>query len=509
MKKSTSPPSIRLASLLLVSLAFLHASASAVEVVFGSATIEARIRNLIDKPEGPIEDTDLIGVGLTTLEVVGFNVADLSGLEFAVDLETIDLSSNLISDLMPLANLPSLSILRLANNLISDLAPLETITTLSELVLDNNEIVMIDALVRNLGLSAGDAVFISGNPLDLESVCDDIPRLEERSVLVVTDVVCPGSVEGRVIDAASGNPIDCATIVAGPFSSPAITTTDLNGNYLFESVTSGTNILEVFAPGYENLSSAVVIPEEMTVEVLFSLVRREMGVVVRAQVVDALFLQPLGGVLVEARIGTTQLGNTYTCATGEFEIPVTSGMEGIVDATFSAPGFQVKEMSFDTTVKGLSTVTLQPLVISSTGSVTGTVTDAVTMEGVPDARVVVKAIGATVEFTSITNPLGEFSVRNLAPGNYIVKVTSPLHPGDDDRTTVAVATTEIVVDFVFGTVPPTPNKNPGCGPGGFTAEGVSPLADALLILIVLCGLILPSGIRSGIASYRFFHNLSG
>jgi hypothetical protein len=155
--------------------------AAAVVVEFGSDIVNAKVRFIIDKPEGEaINDTDLVGVGFTSLEIVGFGVDNLFGLEYCLDLISIDFSDNFISDISPLASLeqletvilernqisaltplsglPNLTTLNAAENLVADLSPLSGLTTLRVLTLDNNAIEAIALLeglsgLREVGLA--------------------------------------------------------------------------------------------------------------------------------------------------------------------------------------------------------------------------------------------------------------------------------------------------------------------------------------------------------------------
>ncbi|MCL0102701.1 leucine-rich repeat domain-containing protein, partial [Dehalococcoidia bacterium] len=77
---------------------------------------------------------------LTRLSASGKGISDLSGLEYAVNMETLSVCRNQISDLSPLSNLTSLTDLRLGWNQISDLSPLSNLTNLTGLSLDENQI---------------------------------------------------------------------------------------------------------------------------------------------------------------------------------------------------------------------------------------------------------------------------------------------------------------------------------------------------------------------------------
>ena len=144
-------------------------------------------------------------VNLETLLLGGNNISDISPLANLTNLQDLRLDVNDISDIGPLANLTKLTNLRLTDNAIgdlsplrgltsledlqiednevSDLSPLEGLTTLERVSLEDNDISEIGALVNNVGLSSGDAVFLSGNPLS-DQALEDVETLRARGVIV-------------------------------------------------------------------------------------------------------------------------------------------------------------------------------------------------------------------------------------------------------------------------------------------------------------------------------------
>jgi len=173
-------------------------------VTFADPNLEAAIREAIGKPTGPIYPSDL--EGLTSLSASEKNIADLTGLECATSLTSLGLDDNQISNVSPLANLTSLQQLWLGDNQISDISPLANLTSLQQLWLsynqisdisplanltnltwldlEGNQISDISPLVDNEGLSEGDEVYLTGNPLSWYSINIYIPQLETRGVIV-------------------------------------------------------------------------------------------------------------------------------------------------------------------------------------------------------------------------------------------------------------------------------------------------------------------------------------
>ncbi|MDP6142526.1 MAG: leucine-rich repeat domain-containing protein, partial [Dehalococcoidales bacterium] len=119
-------------------------------VTFPDANLETAIREAIYKLEGPIYTPDLMS--LTYLRP--FNISDLTGLEYCLNLRKLNLESNNISDISALAGLSNLEWLSLWDNNISD----------------------ISALIENAGFSDGDSVYLMDNPLSAESTNSYIPQ---------------------------------------------------------------------------------------------------------------------------------------------------------------------------------------------------------------------------------------------------------------------------------------------------------------------------------------------
>ena len=128
--------------------------------------------------------TDLEGLGLW-----GNNISDLSALSGLTDLITLDLSFNSIWDLSPLMGLTNLTVLVLEDNSIDDLSPLSGLTQLKTLWLSDNRISDLSPLVANAGLGQGDTISLEGNPLSVESINTHIPTLQARGVAVHFDVI--------------------------------------------------------------------------------------------------------------------------------------------------------------------------------------------------------------------------------------------------------------------------------------------------------------------------------
>ena len=137
---------------------------------------------------GIADVTPLAGMAsLTNLDLSNNETSDVSPLSGLTSLTTLKLHGNRIADLGPLSSLASLTRLELHSNQIVDLGPLSGLTSLTTLDLSNNGISDVSPLVGNDGLSEGDAVDLSLNPLSRQSRESHIPTLRQRGVEVETD----------------------------------------------------------------------------------------------------------------------------------------------------------------------------------------------------------------------------------------------------------------------------------------------------------------------------------
>lgn len=89
-------------------------------------------------------------------------IRDLTGLEFATQLERIEFRHNMITDLSPLADLKKLNNIKLRGNQITDVTPLAKLTRVDWLGLEQNRITDLSPLS---GLTRLQGIGISGNPV--------------------------------------------------------------------------------------------------------------------------------------------------------------------------------------------------------------------------------------------------------------------------------------------------------------------------------------------------------
>ena len=114
-----------------------RANAQIVEIP--DPNLERAIRERLElSSEVPITQLEMLK--LFRLNAQGMQIENLTGLEYATNLEILNLEANRITDIGPLSNLTALETLRLGHNYIVDISPLVNLTQLKELDLYDNHI---------------------------------------------------------------------------------------------------------------------------------------------------------------------------------------------------------------------------------------------------------------------------------------------------------------------------------------------------------------------------------
>ncbi|MBX3176869.1 MAG: leucine-rich repeat domain-containing protein [Candidatus Hydrogenedentes bacterium] len=128
--------------------------------------------------------------GLVFLDLAATDIYELRSLAGLTNLEELVLFECLIQNIGPLAELVNLRALQLSANQIVTVDALAGLERLQLLTLQRNQIQNISPLVRNAGLGRNDILRLTGNPLNTVSLCNAIPTLELRGVLVEVDQRC-------------------------------------------------------------------------------------------------------------------------------------------------------------------------------------------------------------------------------------------------------------------------------------------------------------------------------
>ena len=136
---------------------------------------DPKLKELVEMELWVTDPTPADMLGLTFLDASGLGIADLTGLEYALNLRTFECTHSQISDLSPLAGLDKLENLAFNTNQISDLSPLAGLSNLRSLNLHDNEISDISALA---GLSNLEMLDVHANQISDASAVSGLSSLE-------------------------------------------------------------------------------------------------------------------------------------------------------------------------------------------------------------------------------------------------------------------------------------------------------------------------------------------
>ncbi|MCY3742040.1 MAG: leucine-rich repeat domain-containing protein [Candidatus Poribacteria bacterium] len=169
-------------------------------ILIPDANLAAAIRETLDLAPGtPITELDMLGLG----RLVPYNnisrkytygssgrlpekqIKDLTGLEYATNLEYLNLPYNAIDDLTPITELTKLRSIDLSNNRIQDIGSVKKLTHLAYLSLRGNQISDITPLA---GLTQLTLLSIGNNPLSHTSLNTHIPALQAKGIRISYDL---------------------------------------------------------------------------------------------------------------------------------------------------------------------------------------------------------------------------------------------------------------------------------------------------------------------------------
>ena len=129
----------------LVTVTLLITSAYAQVVEIPDPNLEKAIREELNLPdEIPITQQEMLQ--LTELWAASRGITNLTGLEYATNLDYLNVGKNQISDILPVASLINLTGLAVWGNQISDLTPIANLTNLLKLSLSDNAIENLEPL---------------------------------------------------------------------------------------------------------------------------------------------------------------------------------------------------------------------------------------------------------------------------------------------------------------------------------------------------------------------------
>ena len=143
----------------------LPLTATAQVIDIPDPNLRAAINRQLGKADGAVITSEEMN-RLRTLNPGRMDIIDLTGLEYATNLENLSIWNNRVTDLSPLRGLTNLRNLRLQNNSVTDITPLVGLANLRNLDLGGNSITDITPLrgltnLRDLHLSSNSVTDIT------------------------------------------------------------------------------------------------------------------------------------------------------------------------------------------------------------------------------------------------------------------------------------------------------------------------------------------------------------
>lgn len=153
-------------------------------------------------------------INLEMLSLDGTKISELSSLSTLKNLRFLSVEYALVKDISHIEGLTNLCGLHLEGNKIEDISAIENLKKIGDcnaspaLSLSFNSIKNIFPLVKNSGINRGDEIYIEYNPLNVESVTNYIPTLENRGVIVIWEPVSrPSTIPPQTTSPAPTTPV--------------------------------------------------------------------------------------------------------------------------------------------------------------------------------------------------------------------------------------------------------------------------------------------------------------
>lgn len=230
-------------------------------------------------------------------------------------------------------------------------------------------------------------------------------QADARIIGTVTDFTTSLPISGALVEAIRGNTVRYSD------------TTGVNGTYTLSNIQPSNYTLVFSAPGYQTRAIGVNPRNNQTTVVDISLV--PIGGAISGTVTNAITSTPIPGATVYIFQNSTLMATQITNGSGIYT--VNNLAPGTYIVLVLATGFQGEVEAARVSV-GMTTITdfaLQP----DPGTISGQVTDALTSAPIQDAQIEVFKDSILVGFAN-SDSNGNYTIPDLAPGNYIVVASS-------------------------------------------------------------------------------------
>jgi outer membrane protein OmpA-like peptidoglycan-associated protein/uncharacterized membrane protein len=287
-------------------------------------------------------------------------------------------------------------------------------------------------------IEAGDVSVTAGQDgyrADAQTIA--LEALKTAEAKLVLEPITEGSIDGVVVDAASGRPLEGVRITAA--GQQAVS--DASGAFLIEKVEKGDIEMAATKAIYERAVVSVEVIAQETATLRIPLTPITYGALT-GKAVDA----ATGEALANASVSLASL-ELQTDAAGEFVAEKVPAGEVIVIGSYDRYYDGQRTVVLEAAGEASVTVSLQPI---TTGTVRGIVRNASSDAPIPDATVSIGKLAAT------TDPNGRYVIEDVPAGALMLAADANLY--EDGRVEAELeAATEIDVDLklvpiTYGTI---------------------------------------------------------
>ena len=279
----------------------------------------------------------------------------------------------------------------------------------------------------------------------------------------------PGSIGGQVTDASTSNPIEDAQIGVYLGSvQVGFANTDSSGNYNVPDLAPGDYVVVASSANYGPQAVGASVAANAATLLNFAL--EQQAGAIAGTVLDASTTDPIPGARVTIFQDQIAIMALLTDPDGNYQAPgLTPGdyFVAVQADNYQSSGSPAAVTSNNTTLVNFS-------LASNPGSLFGTITDAMTTNPIPGARILLFSNSQLIAF-AVSDGNGAYEIPDLAAGTYLVLVRAPGYRAAFSSEVVMVGAATMA-DFAL-------NGNPGGVEGTILnfCNGL-PVAGALVIV---------------------------
>ena len=279
---------------------------------------------------------------------------------------------------------------------------------------------------------------------------------------------------------------DFIELTDSDFVSTFTAVTDVNGQYFFAGLPTDVYSVRIVAVGYGE-----VIPVQDTISLFggplegqdYFLDTQALVSGVTGTVIDADSGGPLVGVFVQAFIGPEPIANTYTCATGQFEL-ANLALKGSVsvDLTFDLPNYALEEDTVEVPIGGTAE--------SNQAMNKNTFFPSTLIGQVLDSKDETPVVGALITITGPVNTstntdgAGLYAFPAIVEGAYTIHASAIGFGGDTAARNIAEAEIAEKTFLLVNEAPPTGDPTDINGDDSVDAVDVQLVINAVLGLSI-------------------------